>query len=137
MVDQISIPPKVKQSVIISNKLVYTSYLTNDLRFRILGNQEIKENLKVSQNYCLSRPVLSRPLEMKNLSLLVKFSRKTKIELFPYCALSNENPAGKYWSPGCLEDVPLQNSQDVPLKNLFDRPGKADATSQSDVLGTS
>ena len=38
MVDQISIPPKVKQSVIISNKLVYTSYLTNDLRFRILGN---------------------------------------------------------------------------------------------------
>ena len=23
-------------------------------------------------------------------------------------------PAGKYWSPGCLEDVPCQCTQDVP-----------------------
>ena len=25
-----------------------------------------------------------------------------------------KNPTGKYWSPGCPEDVPLQHPQDVP-----------------------
>ena len=27
---------------------------------------------------------------------------------------SSTYPAGKYWSPGCSEDVPLQRPQDFP-----------------------
>ena len=38
--------------------------------------------------------------------------------LMAWFAVSNF-PAGKYWSPGRPEDVPLQR----PLKILFDRPG--------------
>ena len=42
---------------------------------------------------------------------------------------SNHCPAGKYWSPGRPEDVPLQRSQDVPKRYYLTVPGR----SQSDV----
>ena len=43
-----------------------------------LGN--VRKNLKTSQNYCLE---LSPPPEIKILSVIVKNSLKTQIELFP------------------------------------------------------
>ena len=39
----------------------------------------------------------------------------------------------KYWSPGCLEDVPLQLPQDIPLRSYLTVQG----TPQSDVWGRS
>ena len=39
------------------------------------------------------------------------------------------NPAGKYWSPGRSEDVPLQRPEDVPYRSYLTVPG----TSWNDV----
>ena len=62
MIDQILLLPQVKRSLIICNKLVYKSCLTS-----------------------------CPPPEMEILSVLVKISLKTEIELFPQCAISHEN----------------------------------------------
>ena len=66
MVVQIFLSPQVKWSVDISNKLVYTSYLT----------RKYHENLKTSWSY-------SPPPEKKILSALAKISWKIVIEPFP------------------------------------------------------
>ena len=76
IVEQIFVLPQMKRSVIVSSKLVYSSYPTICRRTLDWRSSEIRkhwENLKTSWNYC---PVLSRPLDMKILSVLVK------IELF-------------------------------------------------------
>ena len=91
MVQQVLLSPQVKQSIIFSKKLVYTSCLTYYQTTYDLRSQEIRkyqENLKTSYNYYL---MLSLPSNLKNLSLLVKISSKAEIELFPYCAISHEN----------------------------------------------
>ena len=50
-------------------------------------------------------------------------------------------PAGKYWSLGRTEDVPLQRPLNVPQRSYLTVPGTSrtdvPGTSQSDVLGTS
>ena len=73
MVEQIFLLPQVKQSVIISKKLVYMSCLTSCRTTEDPGAEEIRkyqENLKTSQNFCL---VPSPPPEMK-MSVLAKNS---------------------------------------------------------------
>ena len=75
MVEQIFPAPQEKWSMIISNKLVYTSCLTScwtEIR-------KYQQNLKTSQNYCLA---LSPPPKIKTLSVLARISRKTEIKLF-------------------------------------------------------
>ena len=79
MVEQIFLPPQVKQSVIISNKLVYTSRFTG-----CRMTEEFEKNLKTLCNYYLA---LSPPTEIKILPALVKISRITEIELFPQCTI--------------------------------------------------
>ena len=53
-----------------------------------LENEETSEKSLNFINLCL---VLSPPLKMKNLSVLMKISRKTEIHLFPKCAISHKN----------------------------------------------
>ena len=60
--------------------------LPNDLRLRILGNQEMSQK---SQNFI--DLVQSPSPEMKILSVLIKISRKTEVEFFSQCAISFEN----------------------------------------------
>ena len=55
MVEQIFLSPQVKRSVIISNKLAYTSFLTN------CQMTEYRKNLKTSQNYCQALNPLPPP----------------------------------------------------------------------------
>ena len=80
MVEQISFSPQVKRSVVISNKLVYTSCprtcrTTQDLR-RPYKIRKYQENVKTSQNYGL---VLSLPPEMKILLALADIFCKQKL----------------------------------------------------------
>ena len=77
MVEQIFLPSQVKWTMIISNKLVYTSWY---IRLRILGNKEISVKSRNFINYSL---VSSLPWRMKILSILTQKSWKTEIELFP------------------------------------------------------
>ena len=56
----------------------------------IITNKEMKDIKKV-------KPLNNSDLLKKN------FTKRTK-----------NDPAGKYWSPGRPEDVPLQRPQDVP-----------------------
>ena len=77
--DNNTICPELGQSVI---------ELPNNLRLRILRNQEISGKCQILIAYCL---MLSPPPEMKILSVLVKIFWKTEIELFPSCAISYEN----------------------------------------------
>ena len=67
MIEQILLSPQVKQSVIISNKLVHDC-LTNITK--------CQENLKTLQNYCV---VLSSAPKINVLSVLVKTISKTKM----------------------------------------------------------
>ena len=75
-VQQIFLWPHVKQSVIISNKLIYTSYLTSsqtskDFTWKI---RKYQENLQTSYNFCLA--ICPLP-EIKILSVVVELSWKT------------------------------------------------------------
>ena len=83
MVQQILFWPEGKQSVVISNKLIYTSCLMSCQRTKDLGSKKIRkyqENLETSYNYCL---VICPPPEIKILSVLVEISSKNRNWTFP------------------------------------------------------
>ena len=66
MVEQIFLSLQVKRIVVISNKLVYswlTHELPNDLRLRVLGNQEISGK---SQNFIELLPSAQSPSKNEN-----------------------------------------------------------------------
>ena len=75
---QFFLSPRVKQSLINTNKLVYSSCLAEQLR--ILEIRKVQNNVKTSWNYTL---VPNLPPKNKILSILAKYSLKIEIELFP------------------------------------------------------
>ena len=80
---QIFFSPQVKRSLIVSNKLVYTSCLTSCHTTYDLESQEISKfqnNVKTLWNYNV---VPSFPSKRKILSILAKGSLKIEIELRP------------------------------------------------------
>ena len=83
--------PQLKRSLIINNKLVYTSSLTSCQTASDLGSEEIRKvqnDVKISWNYNL---VPSFPLKKKVLSILAKDFLKIEIERFPQCPNSRES----------------------------------------------
>ena len=66
--------------------------------------------------------------KQKQCESFVTFFSKHRFNISP----PNHTPAGKYWSPERPEDIPIQDTQDVPYRPYLTIPG----TSQSDVLGT-
>ena len=82
--------PQVKQSLIISNKLVYTSYLKSCQTTEDLRPQEIRKvlnNVKVS--WKLTQCLVLLPKKM--LSILAKDSVKVEVDLLPQCAILHGN----------------------------------------------
>ena len=83
MVEQISLSPQVKRSVIIKIKLVYKSCLTSCQTaqdFRSLEIKKFQENVETLCNFCL---VFSTPPKMKVLLVLAKSLLKNKNWAFP------------------------------------------------------
>ena len=79
IVEQIFLSPQVKQSVAISNKLVYTKCrLVYTSR---LKTYDLKKLGNIRKNCCV---VLTTPPKMKILSVPAKISWKIEIELFLY-----------------------------------------------------
>ena len=82
MVYQILLSPKMKTSVIVGNKLLYTSWLTSSQIFWDLGSNKFRKYhkvLKTSKNYGL---VLILPPKLKILLVLIKISRKKILKFY-------------------------------------------------------
>ena len=93
-----------------------------------------KEAKKIMQKLPFYNVLIEKPKikDLSNIDLLYEI---------PFYDELSVVPAGKYWSLGRPEDVPLQRRPDVPERSYLTIPGtfRSDVpeTSRSDDLGTS